>query len=349
MIIVACIMAAVLVALASAYAGWNSGIVVAREQATATGEAEAHEQCQRIKLDIDAGNRQLAQTRLDYLLMKTPAPTCLAGISPTVTALYQQALPSARPQATATAQPTATMQTAVLQTTIAVPPINTDPVYDLGALLSEAQADVAAQQYQRAIDTLDAIIALDEQFQQDRVRALLFDALRARATGLYRSGRLSEAILTTGRAENYGDVAGLNYERSIAELYLRGLQLKIANPGESVRLLSIIVYEHGLGNYLNGRILSELQEAHRNYGDALAFRGEHCRARDQYEAALALQPAVAAISRVAVAGKRDQSNALCPALDQAQAPERTSAAAQDTSARPGVGVRPSPAPVGQTG
>ncbi len=341
-----CIVLAALIALAFAYAGWNSGIAVARENATATGEADAREQCQRIQDDMDAGNQQLLQTRLAYLLMMTPAPPCLSEIIPRATALYQGSQPTAIPQPTEPIQPTATMPS---QAATAAATIEDGPVYDLEALLLEAQADIVSQQYQRAVDTLDAIIAVDESFQRDRVRELLFAALTSQATGLFRSGRLSEAILTTGRAENYGDVEGLNYERAVAELYLRGLQLKIANPGEAVRLLSVIVYEHRLGNYLNGQIMTELQGAHRNYGDALAFRGDHCRARDQYEAALALQPAVTTISRATVTDKRDRANELCPAPNQTGASGQTRTAASNESAPVGVGVRPTPAPVGQTG
>lgn len=332
-----CIVLALLIALASAYAGWNSGIAVARENATATGEADTRVQCERIQVDMEAGNQQLLQTRLDYLLMMTPAPPCLGEIIPRATALYLQSQPTATPQPREPAQPVATMPS---QAAIAAATIEDGSVYDLEALLLEAQADIVSQQYQRAVDTLDAIIAVDENFQRDRVRELLFAALTSQATRLFRSGRLSEAILTTGRAENYGDVEGLNYERAVAELYLRGLQLKIANPGEAVRLLSVIVYEHRLGNYLNGQIMTELQGAHRNYGDALAFRGDHCRARDQYEAALALQPTGTAISRATLTDKRDKSNELCPDPNQTSAPGQT---------RVGVGLRPTIAPVGQTG
>ena len=346
MVVFVCTVLAALIALASAYAGWNSGIAVARENATATGEADTREQCERIQVDMDAGNQQLLRTRLAFLLMITPAPPCLSEIIPAATALYQRSQPTAIPQPTKPVQPTATMPS---QTAIAVAAVEDGPVYDLDALLLEAQANIVSQEYQRAVDTLDAIIALDESFQRDRVRELLFAALTSQATRLFRGGRLSEAILTTGRAENYGDLEGLNYERTVAELYLRGLQLKIANPGEAVRLLSIIAYEHRLGNYLNGQIMTELQGAHRNYGDALSFRGDHCRARDQYEAALALQPTVTTISGATVADKRDKANELCPAPNQTGTSPGTSAGDGNESAPVGVGIRPTPAPVGQTG
>ena len=146
--------------------------------------------------------------------------------------------------------------------------------YDLDALLDEAQIDTGRQNYRRAIDTLDAIIAIDGEFQSERVNSMYFEALTAQAQTLYRTGKLSEAIVVTGRAEAHGDIGQLNYERSIARSYLDGQRLKVINPGESVRLFSNIVYTFEHGDYMNGQILAELQEAHYNYGDAFAFQGD---------------------------------------------------------------------------
>lgn len=343
-----CILLAALIALASAYAGWNSGIVVARENATATSAVDIRVQCERIQVDVDAGNQEMVETRLAYLRMLTPAPPCLVEIVPMATATEQGEQPTATPPPTVALEPDAVLPTAVIRPVSTEETVVSGPTYDLEGLLLEAQANIVSQEYQRAIDTLDAIIAIDESFKSERVRELLFAALTSQAKGFFRSGRLSEAILTTGRAENYGDVGELNYERTVAQIYLRGMQLKIANPGEAVRLFSIIVYQHRLGNYRNGQIMTELQEAHRNYGDALAFRGDQCRAREQYEAALAIQPTVTTIRRGTVAEKRDKASELCPEPGRTQSSQRTTA---DSNESPpvGVGVRPTHAPVGQTG
>ena len=348
MIAFVCVVLAALIALASAYAGWSSGIVVARDNATATSAAETREQCERIQVDMDAGNRQMVQTRLAYLLMLTPPPPCLIETIALATALYLQSQLTAIPLPTEVVESNVTLPAAVTQPATAVATIDDGPKYDIDALLLEAQADIVSQEYQRAVETLDAIIALDDNFQRERVRELMFAALTSQATGLFRSGRLSEAILATGRAENYGDVGELNYERAVAEIYLRGLQLKVTNPGEAVRLFNIIVYEHRLSNYRNGQVLTELQEAYRNYGDAYAFQGRHCLARDQYEAALAMQPSQSTILRGAVADKRDKANEMCPVPDQTQSSQQATVSSND-GASAGVGVRSTPAPVGQSG
>ena len=150
----------------------------------------------------------------------------------------------------------------------------------------------------------------------------------------------------TARAESHGDVGGLNYERHVAETYLNGLRLKVANPGESVQLFNIVVYQLGHGDYRNGQVLTELQEALRNYGDAFAFQGDHCLARDQYEAALNLNPAHSNILRGTVTAKRDDALAVCPVAPANQAGP---AAASNSEQPVGVGRRPSPVPVGQNG
>ena len=337
-----------LVVSASAFAGWNAGIGVARENATLTSEAEFQEQCERIGSDIDAGKGQLVKTRIDFLLKQTPMPPCLTDHLPRATALValQEPSPALAPTATlvvtATPQPTVVVVRATA-TVAAEPPIE----YDLDDLLAEAQNDVALQNYQRAIDTLDAIIAIEEDYQRDQIRSMYFAALKAEAHILFRSGRLSEAIIMTGRAVAYGDIAELNYERFIASLYLDGLRLKAANPGESVRNFSSIVYENGLGNYMSGKVIGELQEAHRNYGDVFANQGDHCRARDQYEAALALQPASSSIRRSTVADQRDRASEACDGVPVG--PAETTAAVTRPATPAGIGIRPSPAPVGQTG
>ena len=117
--------------------------------------------------------------------------------------------------------------------------------------------------------------------------------------------------MTATRAENYGDIGELGYERFIAQLYLDAQRLKTINPAESVRLLNRIVYEQGLSGYLNGLVIADLQEAYRNYGDALSGQGDHCAAEGQYTAALDLRPALSKMSLGALAAQRDSAAQAC--------------------------------------
>ena len=341
-----CLGLAALVVVGAAYAGWNSGVGIARENATSTAAAAVVQQCDRLRLDVERGNSQRLPARIEYLQLQTPAPPCLNDLLPAATALSLQSIPSAAIEPTSTWRAIATSADSPVIRATYVATVSSAIEYDLDALLSEAQRDIGLQDYRSAIDTLDAIIGIDVNYQRDHVSSLFFSALTAEAEILFRTGNLSEAIVMTARAESHGDVGGLNYERHVAETYLNGLRLKVANPGESVQLFNIVVYQLGHGDYRNGQVLTELQEALRNYGDAFAFQGDHCLARDQYEAALNLNPARSNILRGTVTAKRDDALAVCPVAPANQAGP---AAASNSEQPVGVGRRPSPVPVGQNG
>lgn len=325
----------------SVFAGWNSGIALARDNATATVAADLQQQCGRMRTDMAAGNIRLVQRRIEFLQTHTPA--CLIELVPTATALYLASLPSATPPPTRTAAASAARPEAT--------PAAGDSRaydYDVDALLAEAEADMRSQDYQTAIDTLDAIIAIDEDFQRTRVGALYFETLTAQALLLFRSGKLAEGIVMTARAEAYGDIQGLdlNYERTIAELYLDAQRLKITNPAESARLFSHIVYEQGLSSYLNGLVITDLQEAHRNYGDALSQRGDYCQAQAQYTAALDLFASPSRIHRANATAQRNQAAQACSGAPTTQPLAAVSPDAGESAAAP---MRPTIVPVGQTG
>lgn len=342
----------------SAFVGWNSGITIARSNATATLAAEVQVQCEQMQTSIESRNTGLLQRRIEFLELQTPSPECLTIYIPTATALYIQSLPTETFTPTETPSPTITLSPEATQVVEFTPtdeaiPTDTNSLfdYDLDALLAEAESQLSQQQYQDAIDTLDAIIAIDENFQRTNVETLFFSAMTAEATRLFRTGKLAEGIVLTGRAEAYGDIQGLNYERFIAQLFLDAQRLKITNPAESVRLFNRIAYEQGLINYLNGQVITELQEALVNYGNSLSEQGNFCAARDQYTVALELQPIVSNISRGDVIGKRDSATQVCstgatPVGGSTPIDGETSG---DTNAVPTIQPSPTIAPVGQQG
>ena len=306
------------VGIGGAYAGWTSGLATAQANMAQTAAAALQRQCDLIPRDLAEGSYALAERRLQDLQQKSPAPACLSALlrlatalAPTATAM--QALPQASPTAPPTATAAVLEPTAIpsIAPTLAIASGSDSFEYDLEALLTEARGELSGQNYPAAIDTLDAIISIDEGFQSELVRRLFLEALKAQAQALYRSGKLSEAIVLTGRAEAYGDIGTLQYERFIALLYLDGGRLKANNPAEAVRLLNRIIYEQGLPNYMNGAVIAELQEALRNYGDAFSFQGDPCSARTQYEAALDLHPARGSISRGELTNKRQAAAQAC--------------------------------------
>ncbi len=308
------------VVIVAAYAGWGTGVEAARANATVAAAVTQQKQCELIPSDLAAGNFDLARRRIESLRSVIPAPDCLLPLLPTATAAYLMAQPSP------TAIPT---QTATQPAPISTPPpipASATPAeddsgwtYDLGALLAEAQADIQARDFVAAIDTLEAIIGLDGDYNREQVRGLALQALSAQALLLYRSGKLSEAIVLTDRAEVYGDIGELNYERYVAEQYLTGQRYKTTNPALAVLRFNEIYYQHN-SNYMNGQVAGELQDALRYYGDALALQGDACQAKDQYAAALELYPNYSPVSRGELTTKQQQTAQDCgaqaPALGQ---------------------------------
>jgi len=355
------LLAGVLV-IVSAFVGWNSGVSIARSNATATLASEIQVQCDQMQTSIEGGNTGLVQRRIEFLQQQTPSPDCLTEFIPTATQLYLDSLPTATFTPTETQTPTITPTVEVTVTAEATEDlvVQTEPTtsslydFDMDGLLAEAEAQLAESNYQDAIDTLDAIIAIDENFQRSRVESMYFNALTSEATRLFRTGQLAEGIVITGRAEAYGDIQGLNYERFIAQLYLDAQRLKITNPAESVRLFSRVAYEQGLTNYLNGQVLTELQEAYANYGDSLSEQGDACAARGQYDAALQLQPVGTNISRAEVITKRDSAAQACSGAvpaGQATPAETVQSDGTVVTAQPLPTSTPQPTivPVGQSG
>lgn len=337
-----------LIVLGAVYAGWTSGLATARAGATATVEAYAQGQCDRIPSDLGSGNLALARSRIADLASLPQTPVCLPLLAPTATAAYLVLMSSPTPLPTATPTPTEPTIAPTVAATAETTGGLLAPEYDLPALLEEANSALSLRDYPAAIDTLDAIISIDGDFQRDLVRRLFLDALTAQALALYRSGRLSEAIVMTDRAEEHGSIEDLYHERYIALLYLDGQRYKATNPAEAVRKFSSMYYEFGVRDYVNGSIAGDLQEALRNYAMALALQGDHCPAQTQFDAALDLTPAYSRVNRADLTARRDQSAVACQQQQHEVAPT-VGVGSAGSPQEIGVRAAATPAPVGQTG
>jgi len=340
-----CLLVASLIVSGAVYAGWNTGLATARAESTAAILDYARQQCDRVPADLLGGNLRLAQSRLEHLAKLRQTPDCLPLMASTATVVFLLSASSPTPPATETATPfPPTAPPATLTPTRAptatAPSVDIAAGFDLPALLAEAQGAVRQRDYPAAIDTLDAIISIDGDFQRESVQRLMMEALTAQALALYRSGRLSEAIVLTDRAEELGNIDELYHERYIALLYLAGQRYKTSNPAEAVRNFSSLYHEFGLREYVNGPIAADLQEAHRNYAMALALQGDHCPAQGQFEAARQLNPAFSRVNLADLTARLNQSIEAC----QSQRGETASSAGAAPPA-----TRQAIAPVGQAG
>lgn len=291
-------------------AGWTAGEQEANRLATVTQVSRIGAQLTRIPQDIVEGNDFNLGRRLDYLETVVPGYGELPALRETATALYLVNLPTATATSTVTPTPTPTLtvppptemlETAEVTEVIAPPteetegeqseaapgnPFNLDPV----VLLEEARTQIANAEYDEAYETLDIIIRLDDDFQRETVRGLMYEALTTRARQLYRAeATLAEAITLTDLAEEYGPVgeSELNYERLIASLYLDAQR----NIGSGDHLAAIGAIQQLLSyqtSYLNQDFTRLLFEEYVAYAEAWAAGQEYCQAVVQYQNALNL-------------------------------------------------------------
>lgn len=338
---------AVIVVLLAAFAGWSDGLRVAQGNATATRSADIISQCSFIAQDILSNNTGLVQRRLEDLLVVTPAPDCVSLYVPTATALYINNLPTATPSPTSTIPPTATLPAAE---TLAAPPEVTAQTgatleFDPAPLLLDAQNQIASGDYKSAVASLEAIVAIDANYQKATVDGLLYQALTAEATSLYRTGgNLAEAILLTNRAEEYGNVGDLNFERSVASLYLDAQAAKNINYPIAIQLLSQVKNLAGDYRGTNGQLFDQYVK----YGDTYSLSGDYCNAQRQYDSAWSMQ------QPGTLQSKRDAATLACaqglqPTLDPLLVTPGTSHLPDPVIQQPPTPDNSGVAPIGQPG
>jgi tetratricopeptide (TPR) repeat protein len=147
-------------------------------------------------------------------------------------------------------------------------PTLSDP-YDLGGRLQRAQSAVSLAQWSDAIDDLDVILSIDPNYETATVRSLMSRALNAQALALYRSGELGEAIFLTDRAEEFGDIGELSFERYVAQLYLTA-KSRVGTSDYIGAINALNEVRNIAPNYQNGEICAAVQQ----YTNALQLFGD---------------------------------------------------------------------------
>ncbi|MDX1993443.1 MAG: hypothetical protein SF029_13720 [bacterium] len=278
----------------SATAGWTAGQRVAGLNATATIGSKIAEQIGLIETDVASRNEYVVAQRLEFLAQLTPGVGGVAELRATATALYITAQPTVTPTPTLTPTPTPTTEATEIVvaevTEAAESTSEAASAYDLEGLLAEAQEQLDLGEYDDAIETLDAIIRIDENYQRQLVRTLITEALNTRAIQLYRSvDTLAEAIRLTDLVTQYGGTLaeGLDYERLVASLYLDSVRAVGTNNHQAaIRALGqLIRYQT---QYQGINLNQLLFDEYLAYGRAFAIEGNHCSAAGQFQAALGI-------------------------------------------------------------
>jgi hypothetical protein len=291
---------------------------------TATQEAIINEQLDLIGQALEAGDIAQFEQRVGFLATQTPAIPQVPDLYVTATAWAQQPTATPEPETpapeeTAVDDPLTTEETPASNSTGGtVGDINLDE------LLARAQQEISFNQLDEATRTLDLIIRLDETYQSQTVRRMMFDALVQQATVAYQvtlvnnprqTGTLAEAVRLTDQAERYGTTAQLGdlvYERDLANLYLNAISaMETADFSIAIQRLERI--RSFQSEYKGVSISRLIFNQYVGYGDAFAnYDRDFCRAAEQYRIALTI------FADDSVSGKRNNAVNQCQAQQEAQ-------------------------------
>jgi tetratricopeptide (TPR) repeat protein len=263
--------ALLVIAGASAYGGYLSGINQRTSFEATQVSQEVARQFQLGLEDLDAGRYEVARQRFEYVIKLDPG---YPGVTDQLAAVLLE------------------LNTTATPTTVPTPTLT--PTVDLrGAeeLFSQAQLFLADEKWTEAIETLLKLRKDEPSYQAVEVDSMLYVALRNR--GVHRI--LNEADLEGGTydlalAERFGplDVEARNM-RSWADLYVTGASFWGLDWGQSVFFFGqLIPVAPNLRDSSNLTATERYRVASIEYGDLLAEEGEWCLALEQYEAALNL-------------------------------------------------------------
>jgi tetratricopeptide (TPR) repeat protein len=265
------LLALLLVAGASAYGGYLSGIDQRTSLEATQVAGEVARQFQLGLEDLQAGRFEVARDRFEYVIQYNPA-------YPGVTERLAEVLLELNTTATPTAVPTPTLT----------------PTVDLRSaeeMFSQAQVLLADEKWSEGLETLLKLRKEEPAYQTVEVDSLLYVALRNR--GVYRI--LNEADLEGGTydlalAERFGplDVEASNM-RTWADWYVTGVSFWGLDWGQAAFFFGqLIPVAPNLRDSSNFTATERFRQASIEYGDQLAEEGEWCAALEQYEAAFAL-------------------------------------------------------------
>lgn len=297
------LLVSIAIVLLAAAAGWTTGQRVSRANATATQNAEIQIQVDRIQEDIANGDTFWLGSRINYL--ETLGAPQVAEFALTATSVYLTQQPTVTPTSTEEIPATATQAAVEVTATEIVEVPTVDPDADLNTQLANrletARTYIAVSRWKDAIDELDILISLNDQYETATVRNLMSQSLNAYAKSLYASGELAEAVLYTDWAEEYGPLAeGLSVEREVANNFLSAKAL--VGTGNYALTLEYLRAAQALASpfYMNGEIQTLLKQEYTAYGDALLMT-QPCFAASQYNNALAISAGGTAAAKLPIA------------------------------------------------
>jgi tetratricopeptide (TPR) repeat protein len=263
----------ILVAVLSAFGGYNSGIRLRKEAEVAQVNSTADEQFQLGLQDMQAGNFDLARQRFEYVVELNPS-------YPGVTDKLAEVLLYINATATPTVAPTPTI----------TPTPDTRNVQEL---FTQAQQDLANSEWSKAIDTLLALRKADPTYQPVWVDDMLYVSFRNRGRGkILNEADLEGGIYDLTIASQFGLLD--SDSRSLqdwARLYLTGASFWELDWAQAIYYFAQIA--PALPNLRDGSGWTAAERyrlALIGYGEDLSEQEEWCDAQVQLELALSMGP-----------------------------------------------------------
>jgi tetratricopeptide (TPR) repeat protein len=275
------ILLVIVITAIGSYLGYQKGIQQRLSQQVSEIALRATTQFQLGLQDMQAGNFELARKRFEYVIQIDP------NFPGAAEKLVEVSLAMSRTETPTAAPPTAT------PTGIPVTP--TVDTRGAQQLFTEAKQLIDNKDWQKAFDTLEALRQNNRDYRTVDVDGMYYIVLRN--LGVHKiliEGELEQGIYDLALAERFGplDAEAASY-RIWAQYYVTGATFWQIDWSQVV-LYFKEVYP-ALPNLrdggVNGMTATErfrLGSIH--YGDQLAAAGDFCKAKEQYQNALALSP-----------------------------------------------------------
>jgi tetratricopeptide (TPR) repeat protein len=270
-VILLSLLALVVIAVISAYGGYQSGINERMSYESTLTAQEAQDQYELGVQDIAEGRYEVARQRFEYVIQLNPN-------YPGVTEKLADVLLEIRTTATPTTAPTPTLT----------------PTIDLRGteeLFAQAQAMLINREWSKAIETLLKLRKDEPDYRAIDVDSMLYVALRNRGVEkILNQADLEGGTYDLALAEKFGplDTEANNY-RLWADLYVTGVSFWELDWGQaSYYFGQITLVAPNLRDSSNITATERFRIATINYADLLYENGEWCQAQEQYRAVLNL-------------------------------------------------------------
>jgi hypothetical protein len=265
---------AILAASGGALAGYNSGQHTVHSAQAQQADQALKDQYDLAVQDLQAGNYEVARQRLEYVINQDPAfPGAQDKLAQAIAVLYATATPTPLPP-TSTPTPTRDLR----------------PVQDL---FNQAVQQVAASDWDGALNTLTGLRGADSTYQTAWVDALIYTALRNRGVDeILKKGDLEGGSYDLALAERFGPLdADADNVRNWARLYMYGNSFWGADPARAIYYFSQVA---SAAPYLTDgsgwTAMARYREVLIQYGDLLGKQEKWCDAEQQYQLAANIRP-----------------------------------------------------------